>query len=589
MERKDREGVPTFLSMGGQNNRWRMEKLRAPSMGERSSRDIPSKLQKSPIIAVNNVPITTMGINADEQDRSIVNLQRYFTNGYDEHAMISDSESEDESRSYSQGKQLHGHASNRPATTSKSIRKPQSVDPVFDFSAAGTGMFSDLEFNFPVSPKNHTLAVSHSPSRILPSASMSTTEESLNSPRESRNGSMSEMSSMGRRNSMFLSTPSSAFMKNGRSMSSHFSSTSSMNNKKRLVNQFLKPSEMENEASQMQYHSGQWHQTHRPSTSSSSALSSLHGPFRTMTSSSSSNEVNLPRRESNNSSTSSSYTQLHNVLFKDLDATQQQQSPSLLSTTTTTGMQGWTLNSSKSSAFSSMMNMYELNTFEDSKSVIPATATPEFRSVDYKGIKDTTTTNNKDSRDVLKQPQHRGLLQNNTEDPDMSLYYEKHIHRSLSNLQTKLRDTFQNSVIQEETKFTSMLQHFDQLTEDYEKVNESIRELRQVVDTNYDTNVKQRFNLTDEASFQCQMNCTMVECVNDLQSLEARMRACQDKLTSQKETIRKLDNLLVVENSLRELDKNTLSVHKYKYFVCDVVLVAVLAIAVMLYRQTPSI
>ncbi|SMN20038.1 similar to Saccharomyces cerevisiae YAL028W FRT2 Tail-anchored ER membrane protein, interacts with homolog Frt1p [Maudiozyma saulgeensis] len=574
MERKDREGVPAFLSMGGQNKRWGMEKFKAPSVEEGSTKDTTTKLQKSPLIVVNDVPITTM--NTEEQDRSMLNLQRYFSNGYDEHAMISDSDSEDDSRDYSSRKLNEGTRRAKiipvPTTTgsSGSTSTTSMRESGFDVSAAGTGRFSDLEFNFHVSPKSHTLAVSHSPSRVMPTPSMSTTEESLISPRESRNGSISEMSSMHRRSSMFLSTPSSAFMKNGRSMSSHFSSSSSMNNKKRLVNQFLKPSEMENEPSQAQYHStGQLHQLHRPSTSSSSGISSLHAPFSTMRS----NELNLPHRDSNTSSSSSSYTQLHNVLLKDLDSSKQPSSN-----------QGWTLGSSSSSPFPSIMNMDNISSSEGSKSVIPKTIAPEFRSVNYNG----SNAPNKAAGTSNYQPQNE-ILKTKDEDPDMSLYYEKHIHKSLSNLQSKLKETFQNKVIQEEIKFTTMLQHFDQLSEDYDKVNKSIRELRDAMDNNYNTKVKQRFNLTDKKSFQCQMNCTIGDCVKDLQSLEARMRACQDKLASQKETIRKFDNLLVVENTLQELDKNTNSMHKYKYFVCDVVLVSMIAMAIMLYRHTPSI
>ena len=599
MERKDRDGVPAFLSIGAQHNKWRMDKLRVPpvssggSSSSSSSNGVPTrsgrssssslssapmKLAKSPMIAVNDVPIRPSSTqpladneSTSEQERSMINLQRYFTHGYDENAMESDSESEGDSSIFSNKNQSH---QGKPHTGNNNLLQKHSHEPSFDYSAAGSGRFSDLEFSFHLSPKSNSLAVSsgRSPNRIIPKV---TPDDSMSSPRESRNGSVSEMSSMNRRSSMFLSTPNSAFLKNGRSMSSHFSTASGNSNKKRLVNQFLKPSEMENESTQLQYHSGPFqNSTHRPSTTSSSSgfSSSLHGPFQTMSQShSQSQDVLLRHRNSSDSlSTSSSYSQLHNVLYKDLDSSAQLSAQ---------GTFPWATRHEPSSAFSSMLNI------EDVKKEVEQ-ARPAFRTVDYSGANDTTKIDSEISPDRLRNKQLLSRDLDELRDPDRLLYYEKHIDKSLTNVQSRLRDTFQNSVIQEETKFNTMLQHFDKLTDDYNQVNESIKQLKYTIETNFKDNVREKFNLTDEKSFQCQMDLTIGDCVKDLKVLEARMRSCQDKLVSQKDTIRRLDNLLVVENSLMELDKNTHSVQKYKYFVCDVVLVSLIAMAVMFYVNT---
>lgn len=590
MERKDREGVPAFLSIGAQHNKWRMDKLRVPPTGgagipvnsvrssSSSLSNTPMKLAKSPLIAVNDVPInasTTQPLadneSTSEQERSMINLQHYFTHGYDENVMESDSESEGDTSIFTNKQPTHQDKNN---TVNNSLLQRHSHDPSFDYSAAGSGRFSDLEFSFNLSPKSNTLAVSggRSPNRIIPRV---TPDDNIPSPRDSRNGSVSEMSSMNRRSSMFLSTPNSAFLKNGRSMSSHFSTASGNSNKKRLVNQFLKPSEMENESTQLQYHSGPFHNsTHRPSTTSSSSgfSSSLHGPFQTMSQShSQSQDVLLRHRNSNDSlSTSSSYSQLQNVLYKDLDSSAQ---------LSIEGAFPWASKLADSSAFSSMLNI------EDVRKEVVQTK-PAFRTVDYNGANSQDKLDAEVSPDRLRNKQQLSRGLDELRDPDRLLYFEKHIDKSLTNVQSRLRDTFQNSVIQEETKFNTMLQHFDKLTDDYNQVNESIKQLKATIETNFRDNVREKFNLTDEKSFQRQMDLTIGDCVKDLKRLEARMLSCQDKLALQKDTIRRLDNLLVVENSLMELDKNTHSVQKYKYFVCDVVLVSLIAMIAMFFLNT---
>ncbi|KAG0668204.1 hypothetical protein C6P45_004905 [Maudiozyma exigua] len=591
MERKDREGVPAFLSMGAQHNKFRMDKLRVPSVngagvspksGRSSSSSLsgnPVKLAKSSLIAINDVPIKSSSKLAiadnestSEQERSMINLQRYFTHGYDENAMESDSESEGDTTMFASKQQSHQGKIN--TGNNNTLLQRHSHEPSFDYSAAGSGRFSDLEFNFHLSPKTNSLAVSgnRTPNRIIPKV---TPDDSMPSPGESRNGSMSEMSSMNRRSSMFLSTPNSAFLKNGRSMSSHFSTTSGNSNKKRLVNQFLKPSEMENESNQVQYHSGPFHNiAHRPSTISSSSgfSSSLHGPFQTIAHNhSQSNDVLLRHRTSNDSlSTSSSYSQLQNVLYKDLDSSAQLSAQ---------GAFPWASKSDLSSAYSSMLNI------EDVKKEIEQ-ARPLFRTVDYNGDNDKVKIDSAISPDGLRSKQVLSKDKDELKSSDRSLYFEKHIDKSLTDVQSKLRDTFQNSVIQEELKFSTMLQHFDKLTDDYRQVNESIKLLKDTIESDFNNNVREKFNLTDEKSFQCQMDLAIGDCVKDLQLLEKRMRSCQEKLACQKDTIKRLDNLLVVENSLMELDKNTHSVQKYKYIVCDIVLVSLFAAIVMFCINT---
>lgn len=475
MERSDRQGVPAFLSLGASlNDRRRMDRLVVPGKGCKQPGD--SSLRKddfqSPLIAINDIPLHE-GLENTQNERSMVDLQDYFVD-YDENAMVTDSDTDNENVPHYQ----HQHSST-----------------VFDYSAADSGKFSDLDFNYRTSPKSNSLLVSHSPCKIT------ATER-----RRSTASRRSSASLQTRRDSLFLSTPNSAVLKNSRSMSSHFGCHSS--SKKRLVNQFLRSSDAENDQS---------------------------------------NSNSNSRRDSG--SASLSYPRLQNMLYEDSDTNSTSLLPSQSSVNIGSLLIDSVPESSRSSVSSSIV-------------AIPEVKALQFRTVDY-GLNDKSKDKKKTDQTVA------------ADDIDSNLYYEKHIDLNLIQLQTKVTDILQNTVLYEEDKFHTMLQHFDKMSDDYNNINEMLHQVSNLMHSNYKREIQDKFNPTDKDSFQSKLDGSMADCVEDLQKLETRMKSCQDKLSSQKETIRRLNNLLVVENSLLELDKNTKTVFRYRYFMCDVVILSI--------------
>lgn len=543
MERTDRHGIPPFLTMSSSDN---IRPLGAIRPGNNTN-NANSQL-KSPLIAVNDIPLRPPAKRSPMPEKqaqaqgatgqSMVDLRGYFNiEGVDnEHAMESDSEDEEErATSHIAKGTLHPHPRSHAH---------HSHDNVLDYCAAGSGMFSDLEFTFHASPKSRSLAVSHSPSRLNNTQSQSQSQ--------SRQSSMSDFSSMHRRSSLFLSTPSSMFLKNNRSMSSHFGSSGC--NKKRLVNQFLRPSDMDNAAAMASVQQQQQLAQLQPPllsdrTSSHSASSSLSG-----------GKVGGPH--------------LQNVLYRDLDASTSISDPPSLLANSHTLLKDFAPQSIASSRYPSSVDIQALR--QDPN------AAPQFRDVNYSGKQQQRTGDTVSEKEAAAVADATGPPAVN-----MSLYYDKHIQASLGNLQMRLRDTFQSSVIQEESKFDTLMQHFDSLAAEYTSVDTSVRALHDTLQTSFKTNVQDRFNEADPASLRCQLNSTIGTCVADLQSLEDRMHRCQDRLADQRETIRRLDNLLAVENSLLQLEQGTKTVHRYKYFVCDVLILAVAVAVLRLYVTLP--
>ena len=485
-----------------------------------------SSLLKSPMIAINDVPLRPPAKRSPlpekqarqqgNAERSMIDLRGYFNieTANNEHAMASDSDEEEHHAPPTPRDALHSHPH----------------DHSLDYCAAGSGMFSDLEFTFHASPKSRSLAVSHSPSRLNNSQMQSS----------SRKSSMSDFSSMHRRSSLFLSTPSSMFLKNNRSMSSHFSSSN--NNKKRLVNQFLRPSDMDNAAAMAAVQPPLQPPVLSDRTSSHSANSSISGG-----------------------------PHLQNVLYRDLDASVSLSDPPSLLANSHTLLKDFAPQSIASSRYPSSVDIQALR--QDPN------AAPQFRDVNYSGKQDESVDSNGAPDSAVLDPTPSTV--------NMSLYYEKHIQESLESLQTKLRDTFQATVIQEESKFDTLMQHFDKLAAEYTQIDTGVRALHSTVEASFKTNIQERFDETDNSSLRSQLNSTIGTCVADLQSLEERMHSCQDRLATQRETIRRLDNLLAVENSLLEIEQGTRSVHKYKYFVCDVVILTLAVLLLRLYVSLP--
>ena len=138
-----------------------------------------------------------------------------------------------------------------------------------------------------------------------------------------------------------------------------------------------------------------------------------------------------------------------------------------------------------------------------------------------------------------------------------------------------MKQNLQTFVIKDEADLHGTLSKFDNLTFHLQNMKNRIDELYDVINEKYLSKIKTAFNEDDESSFEFELRTSVEASIKQLEELENRMEYCQLKLQEQRETMRQLDNLILIENSLLESKKNVKHIYSYRFLVFDILVIFV--------------
>lgn len=173
-------------------------------------------------------------------------------------------------------------------------------------------------------------------------------------------------------------------------------------------------------------------------------------------------------------------------------------------------------------------------------------------------------------------------MQLNTNESD---YYQQHITAQLAKLEYQIKHDLKSIILKDEVELQNSLTTFDALTDDLQNLKSQVVNLKNTVENEYLIVLKADFDEKNPDSFQSQLRQTVDENVRQLEQLEQRMSKCQNQLLEQKETMRKMESLLYLENSLMMSNQNTRLAYKYRYVVYDILTLSIIGIVVFYIKK----
>ncbi|CCC71680.1 hypothetical protein NCAS_0I00120 [Naumovozyma castellii] len=501
--------------------------LKRKSAASKTRHLAPTKSQnniKLPILSINDEPIL-------ESEPSRIGLASYFS-------------------------QRHNSEEGLSFKTS-SRRKHLESQPLPDYSAASLGTFSDCIFNDALS-KEPTLT--NAKGNYLDGG-----EKCLRSRRQSSIYSSRNTSPYKRRTSSFGASGPLGFsqvqnsgkqLKNKRSNSNNHS-TNLASDKKRLVNEFLNCRNGPGKSP----------------TISEDNLGETGWSIATKSNNNNQEQMNLFTDQS-----------LSDILFHDLDTPSQPISKSRSNSSSFPSSTSTVLSSispSKLPVTSSSLSIYSSSSTRSSFSSTSSSASSYETSpipLPIMGKKTSLAISPKATssapEDLITNDELRATTTLNINCNELN-YYQTHICNTLAEFERLLKQNLQTFVIKDEADLHGTLSKFDNLTFHLQNMKNRIDELYDVINEKYLSKIKTAFNEDDESSFEFELRTSVEASIKQLEELENRMEYCQLKLQEQRETMRQLDNLILIENSLLESKKNVKHIYSYRFLVFDILVIFV--------------
>ncbi|CCF57761.1 hypothetical protein KAFR_0D01150 [Kazachstania africana CBS 2517] len=156
------------------------------------------------------------------------------------------------------------------------------------------------------------------------------------------------------------------------------------------------------------------------------------------------------------------------------------------------------------------------------------------------------------------------------------IHYQTHLPVILEKFENILQNDLTELVLKDESDLAMKLGNFDKVSFQLKELQSEIIKLKSTVQDEYLVELKSNFNSQDEISFEFKFQCQVMNYVTDLEKLEKRMEICQAKLGKQREILRQMDNLLLVEEELKKLKQNTKAIYKYRFILVDLVIFGLL-------------
>ncbi|QLQ81685.1 hypothetical protein HG537_0F04460 [Torulaspora globosa] len=163
-------------------------------------------------------------------------------------------------------------------------------------------------------------------------------------------------------------------------------------------------------------------------------------------------------------------------------------------------------------------------------------------------------------------------------------FYRRHIEAELHKFEDILKHNLKETIMKNEIDmqynwkaFDILIAQLDKLKTDAQTLHDSIKDTKLVT-------IRKDFNQNDENSFISNVTASVRANATQLKSLEARIDCCKRKLLHQRETLRKLESLLTLEDSLLNAKATSKLAYKYRYMVFDAGVIIGMVLAILLVK-----
>ena len=405
-----------------------------------------------------------------------------------------------------------------------------------DYTSANTGMFSDHIFNESTAdgliPRQNELPFmdtnTDNPVKLTPFAQAQNEAERSGRHHRRHHSGSSELSRRSRASTL-----------------------TNVTDKKRLVNQFLESVEA-------------------PSTLQLRFPDSLAAkrPKQMYNTSNFSSTGHSTRSSDTHMTTANSFQSL---LYHDLENPSKPSSASLYKSGTnsksTSSSMSTGLLSSESSSSSSSYTSSESSTMSSSSTKISSSSLVSDNNIEDVGMSTDEVDDNNTSSSGAGNGTDLSLSCNEID------YYQRHIAIRLKKSEALMKENLRDIILKRENDLHNNLQNFDTYLHDLKKLKYQIISLQKLVRNDYLVILKEDFDVNNKNSFENHLTEILNKNVTKLQDLERRMESSGERLNEQKETMKRMENLINLENSLKLSQKNASWVSKNKAIVYDLSLI----------------
>ena len=192
------------------------------------------------------------------------------------------------------------------------------------------------------------------------------------------------------------------------------------------------------------------------------------------------------------------------------------------------------------------------------------------------------SSRDKSIEDEANNPKLASQLALNYNEPDN---YQRHMAIKLYQLKLLVKSNIKDTLLRNELALQKNIQNFDSLYSDLDVLTERLVTLQELINGQYLSDLRRDFDDTDPDSYRSTLERTLNENVRELELLEQRMSVCKKKLAEQREAVKNMDSLLILENSILSLKKDTAFLHRYRYVLYEIfILVLVLVMGIFIRR-----
>ncbi|QEU58402.1 Frt2/Frt1 [Kluyveromyces lactis] len=163
-----------------------------------------------------------------------------------------------------------------------------------------------------------------------------------------------------------------------------------------------------------------------------------------------------------------------------------------------------------------------------------------------------------------------------------SMDYIKHIHRDLTALEFRLKHFLMKVILPQEMDFTQNINHLSNLSKSVTQLHTDIEKIKHDTKDIYLEKLTAAFNGSDPASFVSKLTTLMDSHVSRLQALEGKTVDFQNELEAKKLQLRKLENLIKLNDMIGDFKRNMKLSEKLKEYYGTFGDVTVLALSISL-------
>ncbi|CDO95325.1 unnamed protein product [Kluyveromyces dobzhanskii CBS 2104] len=170
--------------------------------------------------------------------------------------------------------------------------------------------------------------------------------------------------------------------------------------------------------------------------------------------------------------------------------------------------------------------------------------------------------------------------------PDyFSLDYVKHIRRDLTALEFRLKHFLKDVILPQDLDFTQNLNNLSKVVQSVAQLRTDIEKIKHDTKTVYLQKLAKEFDKTDSESFLLKLNTVMQSHISRLEALESKTLILQNDLEAKKLQLRKLENLIKLDDMINDFKRNMKLSEKLKdyYGTFGDVTVFALSLSLMIY------